>query len=271
MSISQIENKIKSLQSEIERLGKALTDETKREAKYRSSIRRTENSVTKNTSLSSLKTKQRSISSDNDRIDKSQKKQSEIREKIGKKKAELAKQQELLQKEQNKAFQAIAAEQDEAIEAQRKAVSSLENYPKEIGAMEKECDFFISHASEDKETIAEPLAKALISRGAKVWLDKYAMTVGDSLRQSIDDGLAHSRYGVVILSEIYFKKFWTGKELNGLFAKQEDGEKVILPVWHNISKDTVKQYSPILADMLALKTADFTVDEIADQFIQLIY
>lgn len=35
-------------------------------------------------------------------------------------------------------------------------------------------------------------------------------------------------------------------------------------------KDTVKQYSPILADMVALKTADFTIDELAEQFIQLI-
>ena len=96
------------------------------------------------------------------------------------------------------------------------------------------------------------------------------MTVGDSLRQSIDDGLAHSRYGIVILSETYFKKFWTSKELNGLFAKQEEGKKVILPVWHNISKDKVKEYSPILADMLALKTADFTIDELAEQFVSLI-
>ena len=75
----------------------------------------------------------------------------------------------------------------------------------------------------------------------------------------------------MILSETYFKKFWTGKELNGLFAKQEDGKKVILPVWHNISKGKVKEYSPILADMLALKTADFTIDEIADQFVQLVH
>ncbi len=52
---------------------------------------------------------------------------------------------------------------------------------------------------------------------------------------------------------LFQKVLWTGKELNGLFAKQEDGKKVILPVWHNISKDKVKEYSPILADMLALE------------------
>ena len=155
-----------------------------------------------------------------------------------------------------------------ALDSQRKAIAdaSIQGEP----IMTKKYDFFISHATEDKETVAEPLAKALITHGAKVWLDKFSMTVGDSLRQSIDEGLACSRYGIVILSEIYFKKFWTGKELNGLFAKQESGEKVILPVWHNIFKNVVMQYSPILADMLALKTADFTIDELAEEFARLL-
>ena len=181
---------------------------------------------------------------------------------------ELAKQQGLLQKEQDKVFKSLTDKHDSLIEAQKKLVSEADAM--QVSAQEKEYDFFISHAWEDKEAVAKPLADALLAKGAKVWLDKYEMTVGDSLRQSIDDGLAHSRYGIVILSEIYFKKFWTGKELNGLFAKQEDGKKVILPVWHNISKDKVKEYSPILADMFALKTADFTIDELSEEFIQLV-
>ncbi|WP_244092936.1 toll/interleukin-1 receptor domain-containing protein [Blautia glucerasea] len=268
LSISQIESKIKSLQSEITRLNKAYTDEAKKECGYLTSASRTQKSITKNTSPSMLKTKLKSISSDSEKAEKSRKKQAELQEKAAKKKTELAKQQALLQKEQDKVFQEMTKRQNEALNNQRKLVEETEKMQEEIGT--KEYDFFISHAWEDKETVAKPLADALIAKGAKVWLDKYAMQVGDSLRQSIDDGLVHSRYGIVVLSEIYFKKFWTGKELNGLFAKQEEGRKVILPVWHNVSKDTVKQYSPILADMVALKTADFTIDELAEQFIQLI-
>jgi len=268
LSISQIESKIKSLQSEIARLNKAYTDEAKKECGYLTSASRTQKSITKNTSPSMLKTKLKSISSDSEKAEKSRKKQAELQEKAAKKKTELAKQQALLQKEQDKVFQEMTKRQNEALNNQRKLVEETEKMQEEIGT--KEYDFFISHAWEDKETVAKPLADALIAKGAKVWLDKYAMQVGDSLRESIDDGLVHSRYGIVVLSEIYFKKFWTGKELNGLFAKQEEGRKVILPVWHNVSKDTVKQYSPILADMVALKTADFTIDELAEQFIQLI-
>ncbi len=268
MSISQIESKIKSLQAEIARLNKQNTTEAGKEAKAQENIRRTQKSITKNTSPASFKAKQRTISSETEKAGKARKKQADLLEKIGKKKAELAKQQSLLQKEQDKVFKSLNDRHDALIEAQRKSVEEAGAI--QMAVQEKEYDFFISHAWEDKEAVAKPLADALISKGAKVWLDKYEMTVGDSLRQSMDDGLAHSRFGIVILSEIYFKKFWTGKELNGLFAKQEDGKKVILPVWHNISKDKVKEYSPILADMLALKTSDFTIDELAEEFIKLV-
>ena len=56
----------------------------------------------------------------------------------------------------------------------------------------------------------------------------------------------------------------------GYLPNKRTGKKVILPVWHNISKDKVKEYSPILADMLALKTSDFTIDELAEEFIKLV-
>ena len=65
MSISQIESKIKSLQAEITRLNRQNAEEAKKEAKAQENIRRTQKSITKNTSLSSLKTKQRTIASEN--------------------------------------------------------------------------------------------------------------------------------------------------------------------------------------------------------------
>ena len=62
-------------------------------------------------------------------------------------------------------------------------------------------DAFISHASEDKDTFANPLARCeLIDDGYSVWLDEFEIVTGDSLRVKIDEGLACSRFGVVILS-----------------------------------------------------------------------
>ena len=224
MSISQIESKIKSLQAEITRLNRQNAEEAKKEAKAQENIRRTQKSITKNTSLSSLKTKQRTIASETDKADKARKKQAEILEKIGKKKTELAKQQGLLQKEQDKAFKSLTDKHDSLIEAQRKLVSEADAM--QTATQEKEYDFFISHAWEDKEAVAKPLADALIAKGAKVWLDKYEMTVGDSLRQSIDDGLAHSRYGIVILSEPTLRNSGQEKNSTDFLQSKRTGKRL---------------------------------------------
>ena len=144
MSISQIESKIKSLQSEIARLNKAYTDEAKKESGYLTSANRTQKSITKNTSPSMLKTKLKSISSDSEKAEKSRKKQAELQEKAAKKKTELAKQQAMLQKEQDKVFQEMTKRQNEVLNNQRKLVEDTEKTQEEI--VTKEYDFFISHA-----------------------------------------------------------------------------------------------------------------------------
>lgn len=126
-------------------------------------------------------------------------------------------------------------------------------------------DLFISHASEDKDDVARPLADKLIAHGLKVWYDEYTLMVGDSLRRSIDRGLTGCRYGLVILSPHFMEKEWTQKELDGLVAREDGSEKRILPVWHNVSKKEVVSFSPPLADKLGIPTAkglDHVVREI---------
>lgn len=117
-------------------------------------------------------------------------------------------------------------------------------------------DVFISHASEDKDDFVRPLAEALRARGHSVWFDELTLKVGDSLRRSIDCGLARSRFGVVVVSPNFLDKEWPQKELDGLVAREVDGSKVILPVWHNISADEIRSHSPILADRLATRSSD---------------
>jgi hypothetical protein len=119
----------------------------------------------------------------------------------------------------------------------------------------KEWDFFICHASEDKNEVAIPIHDILTQKGYKVWLDKYELKIGDSLRRKIEEGLNNSRYGVVILSPHFFAKKWPQDELDGLFALEQDGKKRILPIWHNVDFDDVKKYSPILAGRLAAETS----------------
>jgi hypothetical protein len=98
----------------------------------------------------------------------------------------------------------------------------------------KTWDVFISHASEDKEAFVRPLARGLAERGVTVWFDEFTLAIGDSLRRSIDQGLARSRFGVVVISKNFLHKEWPQKELDGLVAREINGIKVILPVWHQI-------------------------------------
>ncbi len=128
----------------------------------------------------------------------------------------------------------------------------------------EEWDVFISYASENKDAIARPLAEALRDKGLRVWYDEFSLTVGDSLRKSIDQGLARSRFGVVILSKHFFEKRWPEQELNGLATREVGGKKVILPVWNGVGFEEVRQYSPTLADRLAVLTENGLENVVAE-------
>ena len=117
-------------------------------------------------------------------------------------------------------------------------------------------DLFICHASEDKENFVRPLAVALLGKNLKVWYDEITLTLGDSLQKSIDRGLKDSRFGVVVLSHDFFAKDWPQRELDGLVALERNGRKVILPIWHNLTRDDVCRYSPTLAGRIAALSSD---------------
>jgi len=135
---------------------------------------------------------------------------------------------------------------------------------------DREFDVFISHASEDKEEVVRPLAHALKNGGLRVWYDEFELKIGDSLRRKIDSGLARSRFGIVVFSKVFLAKGWTNYELDGLVTKAVDGEQVLLPIWHNVTKKEIIDYSPSLADKLARNTSTHTVEEIAEEIIILI-
>lgn len=144
------------------------------------------------------------------------------------------------------------------------------NNPPEYEEIKRDYDVFISHASEDKDEVVRPLALALKENGLTVWYDEFELKIGDSLRRKIDQGLANSRFGIVVLSKNFIKKGWTNYELDGIITKSVSGEQVVLPIWHNITKKEVIDFSPSLADKLARNTSSFTVEEIALEISEVI-
>ncbi len=129
----------------------------------------------------------------------------------------------------------------------------------------KEFDVFISHATEDKGGVVRPLAHALREKGLSVWYDEFELRIGDSLRRKIDAGIARSSFGVVVLSAAFFAKDWPQYELDGLVTMAVSGKQILLPLWHGVSKDEVIGFSPSLADRVALRTSDYTIEDIATE------
>jgi hypothetical protein len=132
-------------------------------------------------------------------------------------------------------------------------------------------DAFICHASEDKDEFVRPLAERLIEQHVEVWYDEFSLSVGDSLRRSIDRGLKQSRFGVVVLSPSFFSKQWSEWEMDGLVARQNSGEEaIILPVWHHVGRDEVAAYSLPLADKLAV-SSDAGLDEVVRRLAAVVH
>ena len=78
------------------------------------------------------------------------------------------------------------------------------------------------------------------------------------------------KFGIVVISRSFIKKGWTNYELDGLMTKAISGQQILLPIWHDITKQEVIDYSPSLADKVARNTSQETVEEIAEEIAELI-
>ena len=119
---------------------------------------------------------------------------------------------------------------------------------------------FISHDSRDKSIIAKPVAMGLSSRLCSIWYDEYSLKVGESLRESIENGIKNTKKCILILTPNFLKNpGWTKKEFNSIFTREMIfNERIVIPIWHQVSKEDIFEYSPSLADTVALVWPDST-------------
>jgi len=117
-------------------------------------------------------------------------------------------------------------------------------------------DFFISHASEDKESFVRDLANNLMLNGALVFYDEYSIKLGDSLTDSINKGISNSNHAILILSKYFFEKGWTNAELQALFNKSIREQFKILIIYHGVNHTTVAEKYPLLADIKGIDSTE---------------
>jgi len=283
MSIESRQREVSRYKKEISDLQKKDSDEAKKEVSKAKEVERTSKSLNSTKSESTARSYQQRLIRLSDEISKISSKRADLSKKIANKTILLHRAEQNLAKEQDaERKKQIAAEkrrEQEQLAHQRKITDELraqKNLSLSFGNINVsnkkhlEHDVFISHASEDKESFVRPLAEELTKLGFDVWYDETSLKIGDSLRQKIDQGLASSRYGIVVLSESFFLKNWPQYELNGLVAREMHGGKVILPIWHKVSKDEVLNFSPTLADKVALNTSFYSVSEIAEKLAEVL-
>jgi len=132
----------------------------------------------------------------------------------------------------------------------------------------KTWDFFISYASEDRESAANPLAAALKQRGFNVWLDYQVLSETAKLEVEIQRGLSDCHYGIVIISRRFLEKDWPMRELDTLLAIETiDGRHRIVPVIHGLTENALLEKSPELARKAPISTAD-GFDHVCDQVLE---
>jgi hypothetical protein len=119
-------------------------------------------------------------------------------------------------------------------------------------------DAFVCHDSRDKEIVVRPLVRALGKLGVVLWYDESSLSIGDSLRESIERGLAASRRCIMVLSQNFLaNKGWTPNEFDAVFGREtSEGKKLILPIWHGVTAEEVGRYSPILRGRFAANTSE---------------
>lgn len=271
-------NKMSALQRDIQKLHAQLAREMKEGAAKTSRIAQIKRGITKATSPSALRSKLSEIERLENELARIQQKNADLNKQIADKTRKLHDYEQQLYaeqaKDQSRLLESIKRKEREDRARQDQLMLQVRGmqHAAPLGARSEATpptslayDAFISHASEDKDDLVRPLAELLQKQGLAIWYDEFQLKVGDSLRRSIDNGLIHSRFGIVVLSPNFFAKNWPQYELDGLISKEMVGGKVVLPIWHRISKNDVIGYSPSLADKVALNTATSTVEELAEK------
>ena len=279
MGVEQYQRKVNSLDKEIADLEKKKAEEDRKAADNHKKASRV--SVSKNASESMIKSKMRQIENYEEKARKAEAASADYGKKISDKRTKrndaylkLQKEEQNERKKQEKSIENMKRVYEQRIsELESLRLSKVKNeFLETVSGDEPEYDVFVSHAWEDKADFVEAFVQALKDREIKVWYDKSKIKWGDSMRARIDDGLRKSKFGVAILSPNYIAegKYWTKAELDGLFQMESINGKTLLPIWHNLTKKQVMDYSPILASKLAMTPATMTAEEIADELLDML-
>jgi hypothetical protein len=280
MSLTSDRNALTRLNNDVAYLRRQEADQMRKEAEATKRVNSAMSRANKASSTSSASSYIREAERESKKAEDAQNHRAQISRKIADKAKEIARIQTLIRRAAEAESKKRTADDKKRQRAYDRRIRELENQlaeraattviPKLMGdETGRVHDFFISHASEDKAEFVDGLAAKAQAAGLDVWYDRFALEWGANLRQEIDRGLAGAYFGVVVLSESFFKKPWPQYELDGLVQKDMLGTGRLLPIWHKVTVDEVTKHTPSLAGRLALNTALNSVDEIVAELTKI--
>lgn len=127
-------------------------------------------------------------------------------------------------------------------------------------------DVFLSHANADKIDFVEDLKRSFDKLGISIFYDKDTLKWGDNWKKKIIEGLENCDFGVIVISDSFFGREWTEKELKTLLSRQnKSGQKIILPILYNITLKELTTHYKRLADIQFLDASQFDIKDITIQ------
>jgi hypothetical protein len=91
-------------------------------------------------------------------------------------------------------------------------------------------DVFLSHATQDKETV-RPIAKRLKDHGLRVWFDEDSIPDGENIYSEIEAGLQNSHTVVFFASKFSLASEWAGLERKtAMFRNTNNKARKFIPI-----------------------------------------
>lgn len=89
---------------------------------------------------------------------------------------------------------------------------------------------FISYSHENKEFV-DKLAMQLVHRNVNVWLDRWELSIGDSIIDKVQEAVDGASALLVIMSKASISSEWCKRELSSGFLRElEEKRVVVMPV-----------------------------------------
>jgi hypothetical protein len=128
----------------------------------------------------------------------------------------------------------------------------------------KDFDVFISHSNADKIGYVNELFLTIKKLGINIFYDSDVLSWGDNWKDTILRGTEQSEFAIIVISESFFGREWTEKELSELLSRQNNiKQKIILPLLHNITVEQLKEKYPSLQYIQSISSDKYSMEQIS--------